>query len=249
MVDLRSKSRWDGSPTPRRNVNVNGAILDAKALAATVDAELRTLPAQNTPNARSVRRKYSQMLKKAAPESVLAVARELFKNLRHRWVAYEMIAAHKAAFQSLGEADIEEFGLGINSWWTVDSFARILSGPAWLHGQVCDELIHKWARSDDLWWRRAALVSTVAWNVRSQGGPGDVPRTLAVCRVLAADHEDLVVKALSWALRELVVHDSSAVRGFLEEHEQVLAARVKYEVGNKLRTGLKNPGREVREKT
>ncbi|MDO9347853.1 MAG: DNA alkylation repair protein, partial [Anaerolineales bacterium] len=60
------------------------------------------------------------------------------------------------------------------------------------------------------------------------------------------DHEDMVVKALSWALRELVVHNPQAVRGFLEQHEQVLAARVKYEVGNKLKTGLKNPGRKGR---
>jgi len=217
--------------------------LDAKTLAAAMETELRALPVQNTPNARAVRRKYSQWLKQAAPEFVLEVARELFKAYGHRWAAYEMIAAHKPAFQSLGEAEIEEFGQGINSWWTVDAFARTLSGPAWLHGQISDTLIHKWARSQDLWWRRAALVSTVAWNVRSQGGPGDAPRTLAVCRMLAADHEDMVVKALSWALRELVVHNPQAVREFIELHEQVLAARVKYEVGNKLKTGLKNPGR------
>lgn len=220
--------------------------LDAKTLAAAMDAELRALPVQNTPNARAVRRKYSQRLKQSPPEFVLGLARELFKAYGPRWAAYEMIAAHKPAFQSLGEAEIEEFGQGINSWWTVDAFARTLSGPAWLHGQVSDALIHKWARSDDLWWRRAALVSTVAWNVRSQGGPGDAPCTLAVCRMLAADHEDMVVKALSWALRELVVHDPGAVHGFLEQHKQVLAARVKYEVENKLKTGLKNPGRKGR---
>jgi 3-methyladenine DNA glycosylase AlkD len=51
----------------------------------------------------------------------------------------------------------------------------------------------------------------------------------------------MVVKALSWALRELVVHDPGAVRAFLQEHEAVLAARVKHEVRNKLTTGLKNP--------
>jgi 3-methyladenine DNA glycosylase AlkD len=50
-----------------------------------------------------------------------------------------------------------------------------------------------------------------------------------------------VVKALSWALRELVVHDPQAVREFLGAHEGILAARVKRETGNKLRTGLKNP--------
>jgi len=217
--------------------------LDAKALASAFDAEMRALAVPNTPNARAVRRRYSQRLKKAAPEHVLAVARELFKIPEHRWAAYEILAAHKPAFQNLGGAEIEAFGQGINSWWTVDSFARTLAGPAWLHGQVSDALIHKWARSPDVWWRRAALVSTVAWNVRSKGGPGDVPRTLVVCRMLAADHEDMVVKALSWALRELVAHDAQAVRGFLEEYAPVLAARVKYEVGNKLRTGLKNPGR------
>jgi len=216
--------------------------LDAKSLVSAFDAEMRTLAVPNTPNARAVRRRYSQRLKKAAPEFVLAVARELF-NTGHRWAAYETIAAHEPAFRSLGEAEIEAFGQGINSWWTVDSFARTLAGPAWLHRLVSDALIHKWARSNDLWWRRAALVSTVAWNVRSKGGPGDVPRTLAVCRILAADHEDMVVKALSWALRELVAHDAQAVRRFLEEYAPVLAARVKYEVGNKLRTGLKNPGR------
>jgi 3-methyladenine DNA glycosylase AlkD len=51
----------------------------------------------------------------------------------------------------------------------------------------------------------------------------------------------MVVKAMSWALRELVVHDPAAVRGFLQEHGSTLAPRVKREVGNKLLTGLKNP--------
>jgi 3-methyladenine DNA glycosylase AlkD len=51
----------------------------------------------------------------------------------------------------------------------------------------------------------------------------------------------MVVKAMSWALRELVVHDPDAVREFLAEHEDVLAGRVKREVGNKLALGLKYP--------
>jgi len=85
------------------------------------------------------------------------------------------------------------------------------------------------------------LVSTVAFNMRSQGGKGDPARTLAICRMLAADHEDMVVKGLSWALRELVFFDRQAVEEFLKECGAVLAGRVKREVGNKLRIGLKNP--------
>ncbi len=71
-------------------------------------------------------------------------------------------------------------------------------------------------------------------------------RTLRICRVLAGDQEDMVAKALSWALRELVVHDAGAEKLFLEEQDKILAARVKREVSNKLRTGLKNPGGKAR---
>jgi 3-methyladenine DNA glycosylase AlkD len=213
----------------------------AKEVASRIDGEIRALPVQKAPAVRAIRCRYSRLLKKAEPEFVLEVARELLRQYGYRGVPYELIRHHPGAFGSLGQVELEELGRGINSWWSVDSFARTLSGPAWVRGQVSDEVIHRWARSDDLWWRRAALVSTVALNVRSRGGQGDVARTFEVCRLLVHDHEDMVVKALSWALRELVVHDPDAVDEFLETHETVLAARVKREVRNKLATGLKNP--------
>lgn len=214
-------------------------------LASAFDAEQRSLAIHNTDTERAICRKYSAVVRQASAAYVLAFAHQLFFTHGHRWQAYELIAAHKPAFQSLRADVLEELGQGINSWWTTDSFARTLSGPAWRDGLVSDELIVRWADSTNLWWRRAALVSTVAFNIRSQGGKGDGPRTLVICRMLVADHEDMVVKALSWALRELVYFDPQAVEGFLKEHEQVLAGRVKREVGNKLRTGLKNPRKHL----
>jgi len=111
-------------------------------------------------------------------------------------------------------------------------------------GQVPDALIARWARSRDRWWRRAALVSTVPLNLPARGAraeQGDAPRSLAVCELLVADRDDMVVKALSWALRELARRDPQAVRAFVQAHGPDLAARVRREVDNKLRTGLKNP--------
>ena len=210
-------------------------------VAAEIVREVRALPEINTPNVRSVRRRYSKRLKGADADFVLDVARLLLRDYGYRMVPYELIAHHREAFARLGEAELEALGRGIDSWGSVDVFARTLSGPAWLRGQVPDASIARWARSEDRWWRRAALVSTVALNVRSHGGGGDVERTLAVCRMLVDDYDDMVVKALSWALRALVVHDEEAVSDFLEEHEEVLAARVKREVRNKIATGLKNP--------
>ena len=78
-------------------------------------------------------------------------------------------------------------------------------------------------------------------NVRSQGGRGDVARTLSVCALLLDDRDDMVTKAMSWALRDLVVHDPSAVAACVADHDDQLASRVKREVRNKLTTGLKNP--------
>jgi len=76
-------------------------------------------------------------------------------------------------------------------------------------------LILSWANSTDFWWRRAALVCTIALNKRSWGGHGDIHRTLKICRVLATDKNDMVIKALSWALRELIPHDrESVLRGW-----------------------------------
>jgi 3-methyladenine DNA glycosylase AlkD len=51
----------------------------------------------------------------------------------------------------------------------------------------------------------------------------------------------MVVKACSWALRELAARDPDAVRAFLTEQEAVLAPRVLREVRNKLEKGRKNP--------
>jgi 3-methyladenine DNA glycosylase AlkD len=50
----------------------------------------------------------------------------------------------------------------------------------------------------------------------------------------------MIVKALSWALRELVFWDPNAVRAFLDTHRDTLTPRISREVGNKLESGLKN---------
>ena len=217
---------------------------EAQQVAAEIEADIRSLTDRNTSTMRAIRRKYSHSLQTESVEFVFELAMILSKIDGYRWIAYELIRGHPAAFASLGPAELERLGRGINSWWTVDAFARTLSGPAWLKGKVADQIILKWARSSDRWWRRAALVSTVAWNVRSLDGRGDAPRTLAVCRLLAGEHDDMLAKALSWALRMLAFFDPAAVRSFLEDYDAVLAARVKREVRIKLATGLKNPRRK-----
>ncbi|MBI1876953.1 MAG: DNA alkylation repair protein [Chloroflexi bacterium] len=216
--------------------------IDSTTIAEEIEVRLQALPSQRTADVRTVRREFSKRLVKAPAQTILNLARQLLP--RHRFVAYELVCHHRAAMASLGEAELEQLGRGMASWGDVDTFACYLSGPAWREQQVRDALIHRWAHSPDRWWRRAAVVSTVPLNNKTRGGHGDTTRTLAICRLLVGDQDDMVVKALSWALRELAKRDPQAVREFLAEHEQDLVARVKREVQHKLTTGLKNPRRK-----
>jgi len=216
--------------------------LDIDALAVEIADRVDALPKQNVPSVRAVRREYSKRVKGAAPREVVELAKELYRQRQvHRFFGDELIVYHKGALETLSARAIESLGKGMDSWDQVDCFGSYLSGPAWRAELIGDETIYKWAGSPDRWWRRAALVSTVALNTKSRGGTGDAKRTLAVCERLTDDRDDMVVKAMSWALRTLGARDRKAVRAFIDGHRDELAARVVREVENKLRTGLKNP--------
>lgn len=215
--------------------------LSARDAASSLIAEAEALSDGTVPGLRTIRRERTREWRDRPAAFILDVAGRVAQRPALRWVAYELIRSHRGAFRSLDDAMVDAFSVGLDSWDSVDAFARTLSGPAWAQGLISSDLIHRWARSRDLWLRRAALVSTVALNRPADGGRIDAPRTLAVCERLVGDREDMVVKALSWALRELGRQDAAPVRAFLDEHASSVAPRVTREVGNKLRTGLKNP--------
>ena len=213
------------------------------AVVAQITKRLAELSDLSTQPVRFVRRQFTRQLAKAEPEVVVEIARRLVrrKGFHHRFVAYELVHYHRQALRSLREREIVELAGTLDSWVTVDTLGVFLAGPCWREGQVPDSLIEAWARSKDRWWRRTALVCTVALNLKARGGTGDTKRTLKICRLLISDRDDMVVKAQSWALRTLSVRDRTAVEEFLIDNEAKLAPRVLREVKNKLSTGLKTP--------
>jgi len=146
---------------------------------------------------------------------------------------------HAVALQHLTARDLDKLGEGLADWGTVDAFAVYLLGPAYREGRMSQSELARWARSEDRFRRRAALACTVALNTKARGGHGDAPRTLAICDILLSDRDDLVVKAMSWALRELAARCPQETVHYLDQHETALARRVVREVRNKLTTGKK----------
>jgi hypothetical protein len=222
----------------------------ADKLVAAIAAQIASSPGAAVAELRRLRRGFSRTLAAEPGRLVIAVAASLSQVPRpgHRFIAYELVQKHPGAASAVGERDLLRLGSGMDSWEAVDCFSIYLSGPAWLRGGIGDRVVHGWARSPDVWWRRAALVSTVPLNSRTHGGRGDPTRTLRVGRMLMDDREPMVVKALSWALRELAKREPAAVRSFLGKYSGRLPALVLREVRNKLETGLKNPrgGRAAR---
>ena len=214
--------------------------LNAESLAREFRARVDALPSPKVPRVRPIRREFSRKIASAQPEQVLEFA-ALLIDLDLRIWAYEIVHYHRPTLRALDAATIENLGQGLSDWASVDVFGGYVAGPAWVKRQISDQDVHRWARSPDRWWRRTALVATVGLNTKTRGGYGDAPRTLAVCQILADDRDDMVVKALSWALRVLTPHDPAAVQRFLTTNEDRLAARVKRETRNKLATGVKNP--------
>ena len=191
---------------------------------------------------REVIRDFRDRWRPLAPESVIELARALHHGGIHevRQAGYEILEMRKDARALLDRKTLEALGAGNDNWASVDTFATRVAGPAWRRRQVGDAVLREWAASDDRWWRRTAVVCTVALNTRARGGSGDTARTLDLCARLTAADDPMVAKGVSWALRSLVWHDPEAVRDFIDAHENELPALVKREVRTKLETGRKN---------
>ncbi|HLP22758.1 MAG TPA: DNA alkylation repair protein [Microbacteriaceae bacterium] len=84
----------------------------------------------------------------------------------------------------------------VNNWDIVDSSAPHILG-AWLVDHPSAEL-HALAQSHDLWKRRIAMLSTLAFITRGNAKP-----TLELLPLYLDSREDLLQKASGWMLREI----------------------------------------------
>jgi 3-methyladenine DNA glycosylase AlkD len=240
-----SASRRRTSESARRFRELFVTQANVRTVLQQLDAWLAQTVKRDTPALRRVRQSLSRTLARADPSLVLAVADALVSRggWADRLFAYEVVAKHRPASAALDETTLIRWSHGLTDWGTVDLFGCTLGGQAWREGILSDAVVEAWSRSMDRWRRRLALVCTVPLNSKARGGSGDATRTLRICEAVANDRDDMVVKALSWSLRELSKRDAMAVQRFLSEHDDRLAPRVMREVTNKLATGKKTPRR------
>ncbi len=99
----------------------------------------------------------------------------------------------------------------INNWDLVDVTCPHIVGKHLMDKDR--ELLYKWAKSDDLWTRRIAMI-TNWWFVRK----GDLKDVFKISKILLNDEHDLIHKAVGWMLREAAKKDLAKSEAFLKKH-------------------------------
>ncbi len=99
----------------------------------------------------------------------------------------------------------------VNNWDLVDVSAPHLVGH-YLRDHPNDTLT-RLAASGNLWERRLAIMATFHF-IKQQ----DFDETLRIARLLLADPEDLIHKAVGWMLREVEKRETTVAEDFLQRH-------------------------------
>jgi 3-methyladenine DNA glycosylase AlkD len=99
----------------------------------------------------------------------------------------------------------------INNWDLVDASAGDIVGKHLEAGDIT--LLERLARSESLWERRIAIVSTFHFIRRNELRP-----TLKIATLLLCDSQDLIHKATGWMLREVGKRDRTVLDRFLKKH-------------------------------
>lgn len=100
----------------------------------------------------------------------------------------------------------------INNWDLVDVTAPTI-GEYLFNDPKCLETLTKLAKNKSLWLRRISILFTFAFIKKGETQP-----TLIIAKKLLADNEDLMHKAVGWALREVGKQKKNQLIGFLKEN-------------------------------
>lgn len=144
---------------------------------------------------------------------------------REERYAATALTGHPLAAGRLEMLPVYEHIAVTGAWW--DHVDAICGRIATLHDTrpvETAEIVRHWARSDDRWLRRLAIISQLGRRERVDTG-----LLAEVVELNAADRELFVRKAIGWALREYARVDPDWVRAFVATHAGTLSGLSKRE--------------------
>jgi len=171
-------------------------------------------------------------------ERMRALARTIYRANRDRWsiddaiafassmiadryletksVGIEVLALYRRQFPPRLLSIVKGWLAGNQSanWATTDAICGSLVGPLLVEYPQRAAEMARWARHSNMWVRRASIVGLIR-PVRN-GTALDL--LYANARLLHGDREDLIQKAVGWALREAGKNDPARLERYLREN-------------------------------
>lgn len=163
------------------------------------------------PEQRKIAKKYTQLSLEDLEELLQTDIHE------YRLTALLILTYQFPKADATGRTEIFNFYLNhtrwINNWDLVDVSCRQILGVHLLHQDRM--ILHKLARSPNLWEQRIAIVSTLEFIKHEQ-----FTDTLEIAIILLQHSHDLIHKAVGWMLREVGKQERQVLVDFLDAHYQ-----------------------------
>jgi 3-methyladenine DNA glycosylase AlkD len=136
--------------------------------------------------------------------------------LETKSVGIEVVARYRREFTPALLARWKRWLAGNHAanWATTDHICGTLVGPTLVRHPAAARTMRDWSRHSNMWVRRASIVGLIP--LARQGEAQDLVYDIA--RRLHADDEDLIQKAVGWALREAGKSDAARLERYLRAH-------------------------------
>lgn len=222
------------------------AALEARSDPAYREGSQRVAPTRlevlgvRTPDLRVTARAWRRANRDADAASVRFLVDALWAapSREERALGLEILRLHPELLASLPAGWHRARAADLDDWALCDLLGTAIVGPWVLADPPARmELLYELVAGDGVWRPRLALVATVPIT-RSGAVAPDFALSL-LDRVLGR-REPMIVKAVSWALREVAKKERRRASLYLRDRGDVLPAVVRREAGNVIRTGRKS---------
>jgi 3-methyladenine DNA glycosylase AlkD len=155
----------------------------------------------NVPTIRRETRASLKTLPDRERAGALAYAHELWKRPVHemRVAAVEVLILAANSLEAGDMRLLETYIREAKTWALVDGIATSAVGPLVDNHPKALETLDGWARADDFWVRRAAMLALLP---KLRAGGGDFERFSRYADSMLGEPEFFVRKAIGWVLRE-----------------------------------------------
>lgn len=170
------------------------------------------------PTVRKIAKLHFKKMDNPDKSKVFELAEALFANKFHeeaiiatQWVTHFQ--------EELERKDLEIFGSWIDNyldnWAKIDDFCLHVTYPLLAKYPELTNKLQTWARSDNLWVRRASAVTLITKHKSRYVTSHPFASIIEITKILLDDKEDLVLKGYGWMLKAASINFSKQVFDFL----------------------------------